>query len=122
MGAWQGMSVVLLLLAAYLWHRSRRGGWQWWLAAAAFPQTSYYGMVALLPVLHPPQSRWSLAGLGLAALLSGPVAFELKDGSQVALLPWILCGHLLAAWMIAGGPAGRAVPLPRVRVAADEQA
>jgi len=112
------------VLAAYLWYRSRRGGWQWWLAAGAFPQTSYYCMVALMPALHPPQSRWSLAGLGLAALLSGSVAFELNDGSLVLLLPWILCGHLLAAWMIAGGPAGHPAPAPRVRaaVAADEHA
>jgi len=124
MGAWQGASVVLFVLAAYLWYRSRRGGWQWWLAAGAFPQTSYYCMVALMPALHPPQSRWSLAGLGLAALLSGSVAFELNDGSLVLLLPWILCGHLLAAWMIAGGPAGHPAPAPRVRaaVAADEHA
>ena len=62
MGAWQGPSVALFALAAYLWHRSRRGGWQWWLAAGAFPQTSYYCMVALMPALHPPQSRWSRPG------------------------------------------------------------
>jgi hypothetical protein len=128
MGAWQGASVVLFVLAAYLWYRSRRGGWQWWLAAAAFPQTSYYCMVALMPALNPPllrpQSRWSLAGLALAAILSMPAVFPLQDGSVVVLLPWILCGHLLAAWMIAGGPARRAAATPRVRVAAvaDEQA
>src|SRR5215213_6613247 len=124
MGAWQGASVVLFVLAAYLWYRSRRGGWQWWLAAGAFPQTSYYCMVALMPALDPPQSRWSLAGLGLAAMLSVPVVLPLQDGSVVVLLPWILCGHLLAAWMIAGGPAQRAAAPPRVRVAAaaDEHA
>jgi hypothetical protein len=114
MGAWQGASVVLFVLAAILWYGSRRGGWQWWLAAGAFPQTSYYCMVALMPALHPPlqrpQSRWSLAGLGLSALLSGSVVIQLQDGSMVLLLPWILCGHLLAAWMIAGGPERRLVP------------
>jgi len=127
MGAWQGASVVLFVLAAYLWYRSRRGGWQWWLAAGAFPQTSYYCMVALMPALNPPlnppQGRWSLAGLGLSAVLLGPVAFELQDGSLVVLLPWILCGHLLAAWLIAGGPARRTAPIAYLRgsVAADEQ-
>ena len=30
MAAWEGPSVVLFALAAYLWHRSRRGGWHWW--------------------------------------------------------------------------------------------
>jgi hypothetical protein len=111
------------VLAAYLWYRSRRGGWQWWLAAGAFPQTSYYCMVALMPALHPPRSRWSLAGLGLSAILSGSVAIQLQDGSMVLLLPWILCGHLLAAWMIAGGPERRTESIVRMRgsVAAEEQ-
>src|SRR3954454_5397722 len=127
MGAWQGASVVLFVLAAYLWYRSRRGGWQWWLAAGAFPQTSYYCMVALMPALHPPlqrpQSRWSLAGLGLAAVLSGAVTIQLRDGTLVLLLPWVLCGHLLAAWMIAGGPARHVAAMPRMResVVADKQ-
>jgi hypothetical protein len=75
-------------------------------------------MPALDPPLHAPQSRWSLAGLGLSAFLVGPVAFRLQDGSLVVLLPWILCGHLLAAWLIAGGPAQRAAVPPRVPVAA----
>jgi hypothetical protein len=85
-------------------------------------------MVALMPALHPPlhrpQSRWSLAGLGLSAILLGPVAFERPDGTLVLLLPWILCGHLIAAWMIAGGPARRAESVVRIRgsVMADEQA
>src|SRR6266545_4838819 len=72
MGAWQGPSVVLFALAAYLWHRSQYGGWQWWLAAGAFPQTSFYAMVALLPMLRPRPVYWTLAGLGLAAVLEGP--------------------------------------------------
>ena len=122
MAAWQGASVVLFVLAAYLWYRSRRGGWQWWLAAGAFPQTSYYCIVALMPALHPvlhrPKSRWSLAGLGLAGMLLGPVAFQRPDGSLVLLLPWILCGHLLAAWMIAGGPEQREESVVRMRGAA----
>jgi hypothetical protein len=39
------------------------------------------------------------------------------------LLPWILCGHLLAAWMIAGGPVRRVASIARIHrsVAADEQ-
>jgi len=80
-------------------------------------------MPMLHPSLRPPQSRWSLAGLGLSAILLGPVAFERQDGTLVVLLPWILCGHLLAAWMIAGGPARRAAPIVRMHgsIAADEQ-
>ncbi|MBK9712515.1 MAG: DUF2029 domain-containing protein [Kouleothrix sp.] len=108
MGAWQGPSVALFALAAYLWYRGRHGGWQWWLAAGAFPQTSFYAMVALMPVLRPRRSNWTLAGLGLAGVLQGPM-------SPLAL-PWILAGHLLAAWMIAGGPrrhpAAAAAPAP----------
>ena len=124
MGAWQGPSVALFALAAYLWHRSRRGGWQWWLAAGAFPQTSFYAMVALMPVLRPRQSNWTLLGLGLAGVLQGPMQIELRNGTTLTFLPWILCGHLLAAWMIAGGPARRQAVAPHARVAvpADEQA
>jgi hypothetical protein len=103
MGAWQGPSVVLFALAAWLWYRSRRGGWQWWLAAGAFPQTSFYGMVALMPALRPRPNNWTLAGLALAGVLQGPMQLDLADGTSLVFLPWILCGHLLAAWMIAGG-------------------
>jgi hypothetical protein len=105
MAAWQGPAVVLFALAAYLWHRSGRGGWQWWLAAGAFPQTSFYALVALIPVLRPRPGNWSFAGMALAAVLIGPV--------RPLTLPWILSGHLLAAWMIAGGPQPRLVaPAP----------
>jgi hypothetical protein len=122
MGAWEGVSVVLFVLAAYLWYRSRRGGWQWWLAAAAFPQTSFYGMVALMPALRLRMSNWTLIGLGLAGVLQGPMQIELRNGTRLTLLPWILCGHLLAAWMIAGGPIRRTTPasLVQAAVAADE--
>lgn len=96
MAAWQGPSVLLLALAAYLWHRSRRGGWHWWLAAGIFPQTSFYAIVALLPAMHPRRSSWTLAGLGLAGILQGP--------ANALTLPWILAGHMVAAWMLAGGP------------------
>lgn len=100
MGAWQGWSALLLGLAALLWYRSGRGGWQWWLAAAAFPQTSFYPIVALLPALTPRINNWTLGGLALAGLLQGPV--------NTLTLPWILSGHMLAGWMIDGGPtAGR---------------
>jgi hypothetical protein len=107
MGAWQGPSVVVLALAGYLWYRSGRGGWQWWLTAGLFPHTSFYSIVALLPMLRPSTSRWTLAGLAFAGVLQGPVT-ELT-------LPWILAGHMLAGWMLAGGP----VTLPRRQLAAE---
>jgi hypothetical protein len=101
MAAWQGASVVLLGLAAYLWLRSGRGGWQWWLAAGVFPHTSFYSIVAVLPALHVRQSNWTLAGIALAGLLMGPV--------NEWTLPWILAGHMLAVWMIGGGCRGERV-------------
>lgn len=110
MGAWQGPSILLFALAALLWYRSRRGGWQWWLSAGAFPQTSFYSMVALMPTLRPRADNWTLAGLALAGVLQGPMQLDLANGTSLVLLPWILCGHLLAAWMIAGGP--RREPAP----------
>lgn len=96
MAAWQGPSVILLAVAAYLWHRARYGQWHWWGAATMFPQASFYGMVALLPALRPRLGPWLLGGLGLAAVLQGPMS--------PAVLPWILAGHALAGWMVAGGP------------------
>ena len=104
MGAWQGPSVALFALAAYLWYRGRYGGWQWWLAASAFPQTSFYCMVALMPALRPRLGNWALAGLALAGVVQGPMS--------PLVLPWILAIHLLAAWMIAGGPRGRPARAP----------
>lgn len=96
MGAWQGPSALILALAAYLWHRSGYGEWHWWAAATLFPQTSFYALVPLLPALRPRLGPWLLGGLGLAALLQGPMS--------ALTLPWILAGHALAGWMIAGGP------------------
>lgn len=93
--AWQGPSMVLLGLAAYLWHRSKHEGWQWWLTAGLFPHTSFYSIVAVLPALRPRFSVWLVAGLGLAALLQGPV--------NEMTLTWILAGHMLCVWMINGG-------------------
>ncbi|HWA74348.1 MAG TPA: hypothetical protein VG937_18515 [Polyangiaceae bacterium] len=93
---WQGASALLVLLVFVLWYRSRRGGFEWLLAAAVFPQTSFYSTVVLLPALRPSPSYWSLAGLALAALLQGPMSY--------GTLTWLLAGHLLAAWMITGGP------------------
>jgi hypothetical protein len=101
--------VILFALAAYLWYRGGYGGWQWWLAAGAFPQTSFYSMVALMPVLRPRRSNWTLAGLGLAGVLQGPM--------NALVLPWILSGHLLAAWMLAGGPRRKPAPSPAVKTA-----
>lgn len=100
MAAWQGLSVLLLALAAYLWFRSGYGNWQWWIAATLFPQTSFYALVALIPALRPRLGPWLLGGLGLAAVLQGPMS--------ETVLPWILAGHALAAWMVAGGPRGAA--------------
>lgn len=97
MAAWQGPSVALLALAAYLWHRSRFGGWQWWIAAAMFPQTSFYAMVALLPAIRLRRGYWPLVGLALAGILQASM--------NPIVLPWILAAHMLAAWLIAGGPA-----------------
>lgn len=96
MTAWQGPSVLLLALGAFLWHRSGYGHWHWWAAANLFPQTSFYGMVALVPALRPRLGPWLIAGLVVAALLQGPMS-EL-------MLPWILAGHSIAVWMVAGGP------------------
>lgn len=93
---WQGASAVLVFLVFVLWYRTRRVGLDWLLAAAAFPQTSFYSTVVLLPALRPNRSYWSLAGLSLAALLQGPMSY--------GTLTWLLAGHLLAAWMITGGP------------------
>lgn len=92
---WQGASALLVLSCAVLWYRYRRTGLEWWLSAALFPQTSFYSMVVLLPALQPSRSYWSLGGLALAALLQGPITEK--------TLAWVLAGHLLAAWMIAGG-------------------
>jgi hypothetical protein len=119
MGAWQGPSVVVFALAAYLWYRSGRGGWQWWLAAGAFPQTSFYCMVALLPVLRPRPNLWTIGGLALAGLLQGPMSLELADGRVLLFLPWILAGHLVAAWMLAEGSAP--VPAPQLARAPSAQ-
>ncbi len=110
MAPWQGPSVALLALAAYLWHRSGRGGWQWWLPAGLLPHTSFYDTVTLLPALDPRPNGWALAGLALAGVLQGPVTS--------LTLPWILAGQLLAAWMIAGGPRPRPAEGPARRTAA----
>lgn len=98
---WQGASLLLVLACAVLWYRYQRTGLEWWLSAALFPQTSFYSMVVLLPVLRPSQSRWSLGGLALAAALQGPI--------NAQTLSWVLAGHLLAAWMLAGGTSGASV-------------
>jgi hypothetical protein len=92
---WQGASALLVLACAVLWYRYQRTGLEWWLSAALFPQTSFYSMVVLLPALRPNRSYWSLGGLALAAALQGPI--------NAQTLSWVLAGHLLAAWMIAGG-------------------
>src|SRR5262245_5829222 len=118
MAAWQGASVVVLALAAYLWYRSRRGGWQWWLAAGMFPQTSFYAIVALLPAMRPRQSNWTLAGLGLAGILQ-PATIG-PPGGEIILLNWLLAGHMLAAWMVAGGP--KRDPTPAALPAAPDKA
>jgi hypothetical protein len=102
--AWQGPSALVLALAAYLWHRSGYGGWQWWLAAGIFPHSSFYGMVVLVPALRPRQNAWLIVGLVLAALFQGPMS--------LLVLPWILAIHMLAVWMVAGGPRRQATRAP----------
>jgi hypothetical protein len=96
LAAWQLPGLVILVPAAYLWHRSRLDGWQWWLTAILFRQSSFYAIAPVLPVLRPRRSYWTLAGLGCAAIMQGPMT--------TISLPLILAGHMLAAWMIAGGP------------------
>lgn len=100
LAAWQGPSAALLALAAFLWHRAGHGQWHWWVAATMLPQTSFYALVALIPALRPRLGPWLLGGLGLAAVLQGPMS--------PVMLPWILAGHALAVWMVAGGPRPRA--------------
>lgn len=114
MGAWQGPSVILFALAAYLWYRGRYGGWQWWLAAGAFPQTSFYALVALMPALRIRRSNRMLAGLAVAGVLQGPV--------NPLTLPWILSGQLLAGWMLAGGARDRAARPATPAIAAEKRA
>ena len=106
MAPWQGLGIIILAVAAFLWYRSRIGGWHWWLAAALFPQVSYYAVVTLLPVLRPQRNYWTLAGLGLAGILQGPVT--------PVTLPIILAGHILAGWMIAGRTRQRSTAEMRV--------
>ena len=101
MAAWQGWGIIPLALAAWGWARrhpnARRAGWPWWIAAGCFQQGSFYAVAALLPVLRPAHNRWTLLGLGLAAVLQGPMS--------PATLPVILALHMVAAWLVAGGPA-----------------
>ena len=97
MAAWQGPSVILFGVAAWLWYRSKLGGWQWWLSAGLFPHASFYSMTLLLPTINPPaRSYWALLGIALAGILQGPM--------NEVLMPWIFAGHLLAVWFLAGGP------------------
>lgn len=102
---WQGFGPCLLLPAAWLWHLQQKQTsansplqsiWPWWLTVALFPQTGLYPAVALLPVLHPRGNYWTIGGLALSSLLIAPV-----NGFT---LPLILSGHILAGWLINGGP------------------
>jgi hypothetical protein len=74
------------------------------LAAGLFPHVSYYSIVALLPALQPRQNYWTLGGFALAGLCVGPVT-DLT-------LSWLLAAHMLAAWMINGGPTQQTAPMP----------
>lgn len=101
MASWQGFGLLILTVAFILWYHRNRGrhseaGWQWWLSAAIFPQTSAYSCVVLLPILRPKRNYWTLGGLAISSLLLGPV--------NEITLPIILSGHILAAWFICGGP------------------
>jgi hypothetical protein len=101
MAPWQGFGILILIVAFSLWYYRNRGsqakaGWQWWFSAALFPQTALYSSVVLLPLLRPQRNYWTIAGLGMASILIGPVTD--------ITLPIILSGHILAAWFICGGP------------------
>jgi hypothetical protein len=101
MAPWQGFGMPVVLLAGVLWyyrnrHSQKDAGWQWWLSAAIIPHTALYETIPLLPLLKPQRNYWTIAGLGLAALLIGPVT-EMT-------LPLILSGHVFCAWLISGGP------------------
>lgn len=101
MAPWQGFGLAIFLVATILWFQKNQGnqiaaGWQWWFSAALFPQSSLYSSVVLLPILNPQKNYWTLGGLALAGLLIGP-ATEIT-------LPIILSGHILAVWLICGGP------------------
>jgi hypothetical protein len=112
---WEGWGGLILLLSAWLWHRQMQRSdsvasktprplesiWPWWLAMGLFPHGSLYPAVMLLPIMRPATNYWSLSGLLVSALLIGP--------STGVILPIILAGHILAAWMINGGP--RAAPI-----------
>lgn len=98
---WQGLGIPILLAAFLLWYYRNRdnrkeAGWQWWLSAALFPQNALYSSVVLLPLLRPELSYWTIGGLALSSVLIGP--------ATDTFLPIILAGHILAAWMICGGP------------------
>lgn len=102
---WQGLGWPILLVAFGLWYRKfrecpREAGWQWLLTSAIFPQASLYPAVVLLPLLRPQQSYWTLLGLGLAGMLVVPIP------AAGLTLPMLLASHILAAWLIAGGPRG----------------
>jgi len=94
---WQEpLALVMVMTATYLWYRSRRGGWQWWLPAALLPQNAVYSMLLLMPAMRPQTNYWSIAGLAMAGVLVAPV--------EPLTLPFILASQLLAVWMITGGP------------------
>lgn len=103
--AWQGFGPLLLIPAAYLWYRSRYGNWHWWLAACVFPQTSYYALVPLLPALEPGRNNRTLLGIGLAGILQLPMSYH--------ILPIVLSGQMLAAWLIMGGALRPSVTMAR---------
>ena len=100
--AWQGPSLVAYAAATVVWWQSTRnrvlphGNWRWWITATAFPQTTFYSMVALLPVMDVRRNRWHLAGLLLSALM--------QVQTPLTPLPWILALQALAGWLVAGGP------------------
>lgn len=111
--AWEWPGTLLFAAAALLWYRSGLGGWHWWLAAALFPQTSFYALVPLIPVLSPPRSYWTVLGLALAMIFMIVPLFP---------LPIVLSLQLIAAWMIAGGPQRLRIRVRRATIRPAEQA
>src|SRR6266545_1233056 len=147
----EGQSTLAVVLVLWAATRAERRGWLWGLALAwalTKPQVAIApllwllwqdraaperwrlwggialgtALLALSPMLRPRPVYWTLAGLGLAAVLEGPMRLDLQNGTSLILLPWILSGHLLAAWMIARG--SRSTPSPAVppAIAAEERA
>jgi hypothetical protein len=115
---WQGPGFFVVALSAWLWFKQSKAQetneapadrvesdpqkralgniWPWWLTMTLFPYAGLYPAVTLIPIMRPQRNYWSIGGFFLSSCLIGPV--------NSFTLPYILSGHVLAAWMINGGP------------------